>query len=170
MEEVNSLEAFPPPFESVEKQLRFARAVTLETLRLYPSVPKDIKTCISSDTLPDGTWVPSGASVVYLPYVMGRSPELWGEDCCKFDPQRFISTPNPSPWKFPVFNGAGPRTCLGQRMAIVEACFVLSSIYRDYHLELDPLEQAAPGGCPYLDSLTLPLARGVRVKVSRRVK
>ena len=166
--EALSLPTFPPPFEAVEKQLRVARSVTLETLRLFPSVPKDIKLCSKGDTLPDGTYIPSGTTVVYLPYVMGRSKELWGEDAPRFDPQRFITSPNPSPWKFPVFNGAGPRQCLGQRMAIVEACFVLSSIYRKFHLELDPLSQAAPDGCPYQDSLTLPPARGVRVKVRRR--
>jgi cytochrome P450 len=100
-----------------------------ETLRLYPSVPKDIKTALASDVLPDGTVVTAGTSVVYLPYVMGRSPALWGEDAARFQPERFLGKPVPSAWRLPAFNGAGPRTCLGQRMALAEANFVLALVF-----------------------------------------
>jgi cytochrome P450 len=157
-----------PTYELVEKHLRYTRATVLETLRLCPSVPKDLKVAVERDVLPDGTVIPPGAQVAYLPHAMGRSVAIWGEDAERFDPERFVRTPNPSPWAFPVFNGAGPRACLGQRMALVEACYVLARIYGKYSLRLSPLEQGAPGGCPYQDSLTLPMKRGLLVTVAVR--
>jgi cytochrome P450 len=121
--------AFAPSYEALEKELPYASAVMRETLRLFPSVPKDIKTALQADVLPDGTYVPAGATLAYLPYAMGRSPALWGEDCEAFVPERFLGKPLPSAWKLPAFNGAGPRTCLGQRMALAEANFVLALIF-----------------------------------------
>jgi len=47
--------------------------------------------------------------VMFMPYVMGRMKELWGDDCLEFKPERFHNTPEPSPFKFIAFK-AGPRT------------------------------------------------------------
>lgn len=158
------------PFEAVGRDLRYAKAVTLETLRLFPSVPKDLKEALQADTLPDGSRVPAGALVAYLPYVMGRSEELWGANAESFMPERFMPpAPPPSPWLLPAFNGAGPRTCLGQGMALVEASFVLALIYRRFTLTLCPAEQGAPGGVALQNSLTLPQARGVTMRVGLRL-
>ena len=164
-----SASPFSLPFEGVGRDLRYARSVTLETLRLFPSVPKDVKEAVSSDTLPDGSHVPAGALIAYLPFVMGRSKALWGEDAEDFRPNRFLP-PNapPSSWQLPAFNGAGPRACLGQPMALTEAAFILGLVYSRFELTLAPAEQAAPGGVPFLNSLTLPQARGVTMKVALR--
>ena len=121
--------AFAPTYQALEQDMPFARAVMLETLRLYPSVPKDVKSAVAHDVLPDGTAISPGTTVAYLPYVMGRSPALWGEDACTFSPARFVGQGAPSPWKLPAFNGAGPRACLGQRMALAESNFVLGLIF-----------------------------------------
>jgi cytochrome P450 len=74
----------------------------------------------------------------------------------------------PSPFKFSAFN-AGQRACLGQKMALAEAAYVLATVYGGFELELSPAEQAAPDGVPTLDSLTLPQKKGVTVRVKRRV-
>ena len=37
------------------QRLVYTHAVMMETLRLYPSVPKEIKYCYKGDLLPDGT-------------------------------------------------------------------------------------------------------------------
>ena len=52
--------------------LDYAHAVALEVLRLHPSVPKEVKVAAAADTLPDGTRVPPGASVMWSPWAMGR--------------------------------------------------------------------------------------------------
>ena len=52
--------------------LSYAHGVALEVLRLHPSVPKDIKVAVRDDTLPDGTRIPAGCSVLWCPYAMNR--------------------------------------------------------------------------------------------------
>lgn len=158
---------FAPTFEAISRDLRYARAVMMETLRLYPSVPKEWHAAVRRDVLPDGTAVPAGAVIIHCPYAMGRSAAIWGPDAARFDPERFVAAPQPSPWRFPAFLG-GPRQCLGQAMALAEASFVLALVYRSYALALAPADQAAPGAVPHLDSLTLPQKRGVTMTVTRR--
>lgn len=47
--------------------------MALETLRLHPSVMKDVKYCVEDDVLPDGTVVTKGLAVFWCPYAMGRT-------------------------------------------------------------------------------------------------
>ena len=65
-------------------------AAVTETLRLYPSVPTDLKFCATDDVLPSGHFVPAGASIAYDPYVMGRQQALWGPDAATFSPERHL--------------------------------------------------------------------------------
>ena len=157
---------FAPSHEAITS-LRYVRAAFCETLRLYPSVPKDLKEAAEDDTLPDGTFVPRGSLIAYLPFVMGRDETLW-KDAHTFDPERFYSETGEGtlagPWKWPVFNGAGPRQCLGKELALVEATFVLGLIYRRYSLTPTPGQERLS----HRDSLTLPQARGLTVHVRRR--
>lgn len=48
------------------KGMKYANAVFLETLRLYPSVPKNGKRAIKDDVLPDGTIVPAGGEIGWV--------------------------------------------------------------------------------------------------------
>jgi cytochrome P450 len=152
-----------PTYEDITQNLRLTKATFLETLRLFPSVPKEWKEAAVRDKLPDGTIIGAGDVLVYLPYAMGRRPDLWGEDADAFKPQRFLDAPIVSPYKFTAFN-AGPRACLGQNMAIVEACFVMAAIYSRYELSLDPVDQIVEPA----DSLTLPQKIGAKMKISFR--
>merc|ERR1712151_374515 len=104
-------------------------------LRLYPPVPADPKVAAVDDTLPDGTFVPKGSEIAYLPYSMGRLEELWGPDAEAFRPERWIPFIQPSPFKFPVFQ-AGPRICLGMNMAILEVKITTVLILQHFKVEL----------------------------------
>ena len=91
---------------------------------------------IKDDVLPDGTVIERGSYVVYLPYIMGRMPNLWGPDAHLFNPSRHIDTATntfikPSPYVFTAFQ-AGPRQCLGQRLAHVEAKCLLAKLVLKY--------------------------------------
>ncbi|KAH0456849.1 hypothetical protein IEQ34_014756 [Dendrobium chrysotoxum] len=108
--------------ESLDK-MKYLHAALSETLRLYPSVPLNSKSCFSDDTLPDGFNVNRGDVVFYMPYPMGRMEILWGDDAENFQPERWLdddgSVRNESPFKFTAFQ-AGPRICLGKDFAYTQ--------------------------------------------------
>eukprot|EP00929_Paragymnodinium_shiwhaense_P027106 TRINITY_DN15987_c1_g2_i2.p1 TRINITY_DN15987_c1_g2~~TRINITY_DN15987_c1_g2_i2.p1 ORF type:complete len:499 (+),score=87.69 TRINITY_DN15987_c1_g2_i2:116-1612(+) len=114
-----------PSYEQV-KRMKYVQAVINESLRLYPSVPLNEKYVLNDDTLPDGTFVPSGTTVTYNSYAMGRNCDIWGPDAAEFKPQRWLDMGGvPSSYAYPIFH-AGPRECLGKRLAQIEmkACLV----------------------------------------------
>jgi hypothetical protein len=83
------LEGREPTYEDIFERLPKLRMFLNESLRLHPPVPKDAKTSVEDDTLPDGTFVPAGTMMVYVPYVMGRDTGIWGEDAAEFRPMRW---------------------------------------------------------------------------------
>ena len=90
-----------------------------ESLRLYPSAPLDHKVSVSEDILPDGSKIDKSDVVVYNIFAMGRSKDIWGDDADEFKPERWLNKYAPSSYSYPVFN-AGPRECIGKRLALVE--------------------------------------------------
>ncbi|ONM14754.1 cytochrome P450 family 704 subfamily A polypeptide 2 [Zea mays] len=106
--------------EDAISKMHYLHAALTETLRLYPSVPIDVKCCFSDDTLPDGYAVKKGDMVNYQPYQMGRMRFLWGADAEEFRPERWLDDAGvfvpESPFKFTAFQ-AGPRVCLGKEFA-----------------------------------------------------
>lgn len=85
------------------QQLRYTEAVCMEALRLHPSVPKEAKCVMKDDVLPDGTQVRKGDLLSFQAYTMGRDPDLWGENCMEFVPERFLTANKPNPFVFTAF-------------------------------------------------------------------
>jgi cytochrome P450 len=139
-------------------QMKYVEAFCMEVLRLHPSVPKEGKCCFKDDVLPDGTPVRKGDCISFLPWVMGRDKDLWGEDALEFKPERFLDKARPSPFVFIAFQ-AGPRTCLGQNFAIQEmkTCLARSLLVFEFALAQDP------STVTYENSLTLPIKGGLKV-------
>mmetsp|Transcript_1437 Transcript_1437/g.3776 ORF Transcript_1437/g.3776 Transcript_1437/m.3776 type:complete len:399 (-) Transcript_1437:4126-5322(-) len=82
-------------------KLAYTTAAFQESLRLYPPVAKNARIAVKADVWPDGTQIPAGAWAAWVPYSMGRTPELWGEDCEEYRPERFLDAPlKPSPFKY----------------------------------------------------------------------
>lgn len=152
----------PVTYDSCGK-LKYLQNVVNEALRLYPSVPADSKMAVASDTLPDGTFVPAGTVIQFNPYAMGRQTSLWGEDAEKFRPERWEGRDFPSLYTYTVFN-AGPRECLGKRLAWVEMKACLAEMLRSVRFEL-----AVPRDSIRADTqLTLGMSTGLPCRVSRR--
>merc|ERR1712048_670016 len=88
----------------------------------------DVKQALCDDTLPDGTYVPKGTMVAYDIYSMGRDQSTWGDDADVFRPERWLERDRPpTNYEYPVFN-AGPRECLGKRLAMVEMKACLATV------------------------------------------
>jgi len=117
-------------------RLPYLQAVISESLRLYPSVPIDIKQAANDDTLPDGTFVPAGCAVMYNIFAMGRDKDIWGDDAEVFRPERWVEAKEPADvYDYPVFN-AGPRECLGKRLAQIEMKACLAALLPHVSLKL----------------------------------
>ncbi len=132
--------------------MKYANAIFNETLRLHPSVPKNVKEAVVDEVLPDGTIVPKGSVVAWSPYVMGRSSAIWGFNAREFYPERWIDNSKVyTSFEYPVFH-AGPRMCLGRNLAELEGVFVLVSLYQNYEISAIPNQSVSYG-----NSLTLPM-------------
>lgn len=144
-------------------QLTYTEAVLRESLRLYPSVPMDPKCPSEPETLPDGTFVPRGTSVFYNSYAMGRSTNIWGADALEFRPDRWLNAEPKDPYEYPVFH-AGPRECLGKRLAMVEMKTVVASLIKHVKLRLAvPVDAVLPD-----TAATLGMSSGLRCYVEMR--
>lgn len=132
-------------------RLAYVRAVLDEGLRLHPSVPMDGKMAVGHDVLPDGTTITPGCLVQFSPWVQGRYTKLWGSDAETFRPERWLTMETrPSSYAWTAFN-AGPRECLGKRLAEMEMTFFLASTIRDFDFVLE----ANPKSISYEAQLTL---------------
>ncbi|KAG0038133.1 hypothetical protein BGZ82_001002 [Podila clonocystis] len=77
----------------------------------------------------------AGEWVTWSSYVTGRSKAVWGEDAREFKPSRWINTGKPSQGKFNAFH-VGPRVCIGQQFATVEAMTMIAMILSKFTIEL----------------------------------
>ncbi|KAI8150421.1 cytochrome P450 [Fennellomyces sp. T-0311] len=155
----------PALYETI-KNMTYAHAVFYEALRLEPVVPFNVKMAIKDDVLPDGKVIRKGDQVGWVPYAMARSQVLWGPDAEEFKPERWITPEGElrreAASKWPAFH-AGPRVCLGQNLATLEALVALSLLMKRYKFSLVPNQKVE-----YCMSLTHPLKNGLHVFVAKR--
>ncbi|EFX04018.1 cytochrome p450 monooxygenase [Grosmannia clavigera kw1407] len=154
--------------------LPYVMAVFFEGLRLYPPIPFEIKQVETAAglTLPDGTFLPCGALVLWCSWAMNRSRQTWGDDADDFRPERWlVETPHEqarlvgrSPSEFPVFHG-GPRTCLGKKMAESMAVQIMAAVV--WHFDVQPDSSSSPDRVTKT-SLTLPMNDGLPCIVRER--
>jgi cytochrome P450 len=122
------------------KSLPMTRAVLEEAMRLFPPVPSLTRAALKRDVAA-GVSIPRGALVVIAPYVLHRHTLLWDEPE-GFRPQRFLPGEREAIPRFAYLPfGAGPRVCIGQQFAMVEAMLILSRLslrFRFHHLGPPP--------------------------------
>jgi cytochrome P450 len=115
-----------------------ATAVVAETLRLHPPTSLIVRVATRDDALPSGIRVAGGAKVLLSPYVVQRDPDLW-PDPERFDPSRFAAGEPGGARSYSYFPfGAGPRGCVGQAFARLEATTVLNETAARFELEPAP--------------------------------
>lgn len=80
----------------------------------------------------------AGATVRMHQWVVHRDPR-WYDDPLAFQPDRWSDDMEADLPKLAYFPfAAGPRRCIGDRFAMLEAQLLLATIYQQYHLELVP--------------------------------
>lgn len=124
-----------PTVEDVPK-LEYTTRVLEETLRLYP-VPWLERRAARSDTI-GGYQIKAGSLIYISPYLTHRHPDFW-DDPERFDPDRFTQDRAAARPRFAYFPfGGGPRQCIGNRLALLEAQLTLATIAQRYRLRMVP--------------------------------
>jgi cytochrome P450 len=131
-----------PTFQDLP-QLTYTRMVVEEVLRLYPAAWSIFRTAIANDVIGDHS-IPAGSVVMVSPYVLHRTPAFW-EQPERFNPERF--TPERSAgrprYAYAPFGG-GPRQCIGNNFALMEAQLILAMAAQRYRLHSVPGRPVKP--------------------------
>ncbi|KAG2269622.1 hypothetical protein Bca52824_064177 [Brassica carinata] len=154
------------PFKAEElNEMVYLQAALTESLRLYPSVPMEMKQALEDDTLPDGTRVKKGARVHFSIFSMGRIESIWGKDWEEFKPERWIKEGrivSGDQFKYVVFN-AGPRLCVGKKFAYTQMKMVAAAILMRYSIKVVEGQNVVPKL-----NTTLYMKNGLRVTLQPR--
>jgi cytochrome P450 len=144
------------------ERLTYSRMVVEEVLRLYPPAWGFSRLALGEDEI--GGYRVSARSLVFIiPFVIHRRPELW-PDPERFDPERFTPERVAARPRFAYLPfGGGPRQCIGNQFAIVEALLILALTARHYRVQLVPGQQIEPQPL-----ITLRPKPGIRAKVVPR--
>lgn len=113
--------------------------VVLEALRLYPPAWVFGRRSHGPDQF-RGFTIGANQIVTVSPYMLHRNPEFWPNPE-GFDPDRFL---HEIPRGAFVPFAAGPRQCIGNHFALLEARLILSTIMREVRLNLAPGARPTP--------------------------
>lgn len=122
------------------KRLPYTEMVVREALRLYPPAWVYSRAAAQDMTIGD-FHIPQGAVVSVHTYALHRNPALW-DDPDVFRPERFSPENEDALPRFGYLPFAsGPRVCIGQAFAMMEAQLVLATVAQQYRLALAPGQQ-----------------------------
>lgn len=125
------------------RQLPYTEMVIKESMRLYPTAWAVSRETAESVEI-GGYQLPKRAIVLVSPWTVHRD-ERWWVNPNKFQPQRFSSENEKQIIKFSYFPfGGGPRICIGNAFAMMEAQLVLATIVKHIDFTLDPNQVVEP--------------------------
>ncbi|XP_066327160.1 cytokinin hydroxylase-like [Miscanthus floridulus] len=164
--EVASVCGDAPPTADHLPRLTVLQMVINETLRLYPPATLLPRMAFQDITLGSGSGadelrVPKGASLWIPVLAIHHDEAVWGPDAHEFRPDRFAPG-RARPWatgRFLPF-ASGPRNCVGQAYAMVEAKVVLAVLLASFRFGISDEYRHAP-----VNVLTLRPRHGVPVRL-----
>ncbi len=117
--------------------LKYAEMVILESMRLYPPAYGYGREAISDCEI-GGYHVPAGTTIFLSQYVTHRDPRFF-ENPLEFHPERWADDLLKRIPKYAYFPfSGGPRQCIGNSFAMMEAVLLMVTILRAFQLDLVP--------------------------------
>jgi cytochrome P450 len=124
-------------------RLRYAEHVVTEAMRLYPPVYAFGREAVRACSLGD-FHVPAGMTVVMSQWVVHRDPRYF-ENPEKFLPERWADGLAKRLPKFAYFPfSGGPRVCIGNTFAMMEAILILATMAQKFRFTLLPDHPVVP--------------------------
>lgn len=137
---------------------KFTDAFLKEVMRIYPPVPIFARVTTQPENI-NGLSMKKREGVLIPVLAIHRHCELWDRPD-EFVPDRFVDF-TPAPMTYMPF-GAGPRVCIGQSFAMMEANIIFPMILEKYRIE-------PSGQIPEPEQiLTLRSRNGMKVKFTPR--
>jgi len=151
-----------PPTVADLAQLPYTEMVIRETMRLYPPAPGFAREPIE-DVRIGGYVVPRGSLLSVNTYALHRDRRFF-DDPERFDPGRFSAgwEERIPRYAFLPFGG-GPRVCIGNGFAMMEARLILATVAQRWRLSVEPGQQIVPA-----QLVTVRPKHGIRMRVQKR--
>ncbi|GAP92275.1 putative cytochrome P450 52E1 [Rosellinia necatrix] len=126
--EIEALGTPDPTWEDL-RGMRYLNWVLKEALRLNPPVAANQREAVRDTVLPVGggadgkapLFVRKGTNLRYVPWIMHRRKDIFGEDAEEFRPERWEDLR--VTYEYLPFN-AGPRICIGQQFALTQMALI----------------------------------------------
>jgi cytochrome P450 len=143
-------------------RLAYTERVVLESMRLFPPVWGFGREALEEVEL-GGYRIAPGTTVMMLQWTMHRHPRYF-DNPDAFEPDRWadgLAKRLPKYAYFPF--GGGPRICIGNSFAMMEAVLVLATLAQQFRFTLVPGQRVIPW-----PSITLRPKGGIRTVLARR--
>ncbi len=151
----------PPTVEDLPR-LKYAEHVVTETLRLYPTAWL-LGREAAEPTEIGGYSVPKGMTLWLPQWVIHRDPR-WFDEPDSFRPERWSDGLSRRLHRYAYFPfGGGPRLCIGNHFAMMEAVLLLATIARRFRVVMPADTVVRP-----LPTMTLRPAHGLPAVVEQR--
>jgi cytochrome P450 len=136
--------AAAPPSEGIENCDVLSQVMS-ETIRLCPA-GWAFERFVSEGSTLGGEPIEKGSRLLFSPFLLHRNPRFWRE-AETFDPTRFKSgytAPDDVPKYAYLPFGAGPRSCIGMRMAWIQMRIILSMLLAQCRWKIRQPSESSP--------------------------
>ncbi|HZS03367.1 MAG TPA: cytochrome P450 [Blastocatellia bacterium] len=142
--------------------LRYTEMIVKETMRLYPPAWAVGRAAVEDCEI--GGWhIPARSQIYMFQWVVQRDPRFFDRPD-EFIPGRWTEEFTKQLPRYAYFPfGGGPRLCIGNSFALMEAVLLLATVAQKFRLKLVPGQTIRP-----VPSITLRPEQGIKVLVEKR--